>query len=535
MEWYDIAAIAVNVILLLLVSRRLIHIFQLEGYHYKGYIKWCITDSTEKYLFTYLLAGALGQVFLLVLDLLKQSLPAIIYTILHTYRVLPLVLYAAVLICDIRNYNKAEFKKPLAYTKRIKRLYVSLFVVLASVSFVLLELLNFMFVSVVLLPVWVLLAALLVNPVEKLVQNTFFKKAQKKLAESKAIRIGITGSYGKTSTKFILGTILKEKYNVLLTPASYNTPMGVSKCINESLNDGHEVFIAEMGAAHKGDISVLCKLVHPQYGILTSVGRQHLETFGSFDNIVKTKFDLIRALPHDGASFFNGENETCAMLSKRDTVCENKYTYGVSDGDFYMRADNITCDSNGSTFTLICRDGASIECTTALLGKHNILNIVGCAALARTLGLTMEQIAAGISKVEPVEHRLQLIKGAGGVNVIDDAFNSNPEGAKAALEVLGQFSGTRIVITPGMVQLGDSEEEENTKLGRVIAHNVDVAILVGKRRTEPIKKGILAEGFDESRIYSAVDLNDATSYMSKIIKPGDTVLFENDLPDNYNE
>lgn len=535
MEWYDIAAVAVNVILLLLVSRRLIHIFQLEGYHYKGYIKWCFKDSVDKYLFTYLLAAAAGQLALFLLTLFKNSIPADLYTVLYTYRVLPLIFYASVLIYDYIKYNKTEFKKPLAYTKRIWRLYAVLVIVCAAVSAGLLLLFNFMFISVVFVPLWVLLAALIVNPVEKLVQNRFFRRAQAKLASSKAIRIGITGSYGKTSTKFILGTILSEKYKVLVTPASYNTPMGVSKCINESLSEEHEVFIAEMGAAHKGDIAELCRLVHPQYGILTSVGRQHLETFGSLDNIIKTKFDLIRLLPHDGAAFFNGDNEISAKLSERETVCETKYVYGVSKNDFYMRAENITSDSDGSSFLLVCSDGSSIKCRTMLLGRHNIINIVGCAAVAYTLGLSMEQIASGIAKVEPVEHRLQLIKGAGGVNVIDDAFNSNPEGAKAALETLGQFPGTRIVITPGMVQLGSSEDEENIKLGGVIAQYADVAILVGKKRTAHMREAMIKAGFDESKIYSAADLNDATRYMSSIIKPGDTVLFENDLPDNYNE
>ncbi len=535
MEWYDIAAVAVNVVLLMLVSRRLIHIFQLEGYHYRGYIKWCTKDSIDKYLFTYLVAAAAGQLTLFLLMLFKESIPNDLYTVLHTYRVLPLIFYAAVLIYDCINYNKTAFKKPLAYTKRIWRLYIALFIVCAAVSAVLLLLFDFMFVSVLFVPIWVLLAALLVNPIEKLIQNRFFKKAQSKLASSKAIRIGITGSYGKTSTKFILGTILSEKYKVLVTPASYNTPMGVSKCINENLSEEHDIFIAEMGAAHKGDIAELCRLVHPQYGILTSVGRQHLETFGSIDNIIKTKFDLIRSLPHNGAAFFNGDNKICADLSRREIICETKYVYGISQEDFYMRADDISCGSEGSSFTLMCSDGSSIKCRTALLGQHNIINIVGCAAIAYALGLTMEQIASGIAKAEPVEHRLQLIKGAGGVNVIDDAFNSNPEGAKAALETLGQFPGTRVVITPGMVQLGSSEEEENTKLGHIIAQYADIAILVGKKRTAPIREGLIKAGFDEARIYSASDLNDATTYMSNIIKPGDTVLFENDLPDNYNE
>ena len=179
--------------------------------------------------------------------------------------------------------------------------------------------------------------------------------------------------------------------------------------------------------------------------------------------------------------------------------------------------------------------GEKVSCRTRMLGRHNIQNIVLAASLARQLGLTMEQIARGIGKIEPVEHRLQLIPGAGGVTVIDDAFNSNPVGAKAALDVLAGFPGRHVVVTPGMVEQGAQEDEINRQFGSQMAYVCDVVILIGKKHTAPIREGLLNAGMAEENIYSVNTLEEATAILGQIGRVGDTVLFENDLPDNYSE
>lgn len=281
-----------------------------------------------------------------------------------------------------------------------------------------------------------------------------------------------------------------------------------------------------------GDIEELCDLVHPSIGLLTSVGKQHLETFGSLENIMNTKFELIASLPPDGAAFFNGDNEYCRALFSR-AVVRNKFLYGLMGDDLCMRAVDISVNAEGSTFTLLTGEGEAAFCHTPLLGKHNILNIVGCAAVAKYMGLSMAQIAEGIAKLQPVEHRLQLIPGP--VTVIDDAFNSNPEGARAAMEVLRSFDGRRIVITPGMVELGEEEESQNEEFGREIACSADFAILVGKKRAIPIRRGILSLEFPPENIFVVSNLDQATQVLAHLSVPGDVVLFENDLPDNYNE
>ncbi len=187
----------------------------------------------------------------------------------------------------------------------------------------------------------------------------------------------------------------------------------------------------------------------------------------------------------------------------------------------------------GSRFTLETREGEKVSCNTRLLGRHNILNITGAAALAYHMGMTLDEIAAGVAALEPVEHRLQLIPGP--VNVIDDAFNANPEGTRHALDVLSAFPGPRIVVTPGMVELGDKEAEHNRAFGAYMAGRADIVLLVGRAHVEPIREGLLAAGFPEEQIHQMDSLTDATAVLPLYTRPGCTVLFENDLTDNYEE
>jgi UDP-N-acetylmuramoyl-tripeptide--D-alanyl-D-alanine ligase len=354
----------------------------------------------------------------------------------------------------------------------------------------------------------------------------------KKKAYKNLIKIGVTGSYGKTSTKFILETILKEKYNVLATPESYNTTMGNVKVVRNMLKPEHEVFISEMGARYKKDIWEICDIVNPKYAIITSIGPQHLETFKNIDNIVKTKAEILDSLPSDGVAFLSKDNEHCKKLFGKEK--REKYSYSMKDKKADVYAKDIILDENGSNFTAVTPIG-ELKCSTILLGEHNIGNILGCIAIAIKLGLSKEQIEAGVKKIEPIPHRLQMLNSGNGTIVIDDAFNSNPVGAKMAIDVLGKFKGRKIVITPGMVELGTEEKNENKKFGKHMASVVDIAILVGNKRSEPIVEGLREGKFDEQNIYVVADLNAATAKLAELSKIGDVILFENDLPDSYNE
>lgn len=443
---------------------------------------------------------------------------------------------------NLKADNKA--KKPLAFTHRAIRLFaidliilVKLFVILYFVPIGDFVVLFINIVMILLIPMFMLLATAIAFPIEMAIQRKYYNEAKDKIKSMKNLKvIGITGSYGKTSTKYFVKTILSEKYNTIMTPESYNTPMGITKVIRESLNEEHEVFVCEMGARNVGDIKELVELANPSIGILTSIGPQHLETFKSIENVARTKYELIEGLPEDGIGIFNADNKFCLDFSK--ITKQKKYLYGITnkDQDIFVYAEEIKNSRQGLKFTIKGQNGIKFECQTALLGKHNISNILAAVCVALHLNLSIDQIISGISKIKPVPHRLELIPTSNGVTVIDDAFNSNPTGAKEALEAIKDFSdGRKIIITPGMVELGTIEYEENKKLGKTIAECCDYAILVGQKRSKAILEGLKECNFQEENIRIAANLDEATAMLGQIVRAGDVVLFENDLPDNYNE
>ena len=517
----------------LLAGRSLMHYFQLESYQFPGYFR-----TLRRNLMRALLPGAAMTVYLTALFLAHRTFDryaADPVRLALALLVLPLALLGGWWCRGIFVSRKA--KKPFVVTMRVKRTYlVALAVyilICAAMSFSPWSKKYYCCLFPALLPLWTALAGLLAWPIEKLVSEMYFRDAQKKLAaRPDLIKIGITGSYGKTSVKFILGTLLSEKYQTLVTPSSFNTPMGVTRVIREQLMPAHQVFVAEMGARHVGDIKELCRLVHPRHGVLTSVGPQHLDTFHTVERIKATKYELMDAVPADGCCFFPDDGAICRELFDR-TVKEKRLCSLHPSDDADVWASDVTVSPAGSRFTLHTATD-SIACETRLLGEHNIQNILLAATVCLHLGLSLKQIAHGIARLTPVEHRLQLIPSQG-VTVIDDAFNSNPSGARAALRVIAGFEGRRIIITPGMVELGEGEERFNREFGQEMASSVDVAILVGERHTQPIADGLREAGFPEEQIHVVPSLDDAAALLKQIGRPGDVALFENDLPDNYSE
>ena len=522
----------------LMAGRGLIHYFQLESYQFPGYFRTLRRNLLRAVLPGFLLNAALAA-------------GAALMRLVANEWVATLALIALALGAGwvIRGRAKdAKAKKPLVVTARVKRLYGVGLVVFAGVQLLLIRggapymetgdasflslfcvALQFLFSSF--LPLWVALAGLCAWPVEKGISEMYFQDARRVLRQrDDLIRIGITGSWGKTSVKFILGTMLEEKYHTLITPASYNTPMGVTKVIRTGIEPGHRVFVAEMGARHVGDIREMCRLVRPTIGVLTSVGPQHLDTFKTLERVTRTKYELMDAIPDNGMCFFADDRDICRELFEKTP--KDKYIAGMDPAYDDVWAENLRATREGSEFDLCFRD-IRIPCRTALLGELNIRNILLCAAICRKLGLTGEQIRRGIRKLQPVEHRLQLMETPGRFTVIDDAFNSNIVGAKQAFQVLSQFPKQRIVVTPGMVELGRQEAEMNQAFGEAMAGCCDLAILVGKNRSGDIRAGLRKAGFPEENIRVVADLKEAAALLEQIAGPGDTILFENDLPDNY--
>lgn len=314
-----------------------------------------------------------------------------------------------------------------------------------------------------------------------------------------------------------------------MTPESYNTTMGVVKVVRGQLNATHEIFLCEMGAKNVGEIKEICDIVKPKHGIITSIGPQHLETFKSIDNIIKTKFELADSLPdNDGIIFLNYDNEYIA----KHECNKNKVTYSLGSGTDYY-ADNIFVSENGTQFT-VHNGNEEKQFATKLIGSHNVQNIVGAIAVANTLGVPFADLVMPVKRLECVPHRLQIIKGTN-KTIIDDAFNSNPTGAKAALDTLAVFDGFKILVSPGMVELGEKEYELNKHFGEQAAEICDFVIAVGERQAVPIVDGLKAKGYPEEKTYVAKNLNEALAKVENIKTGGEKkiVLLENDLPDNY--
>ena len=432
-----------------------------------------------------------------------------------------------------RDYSRPS-KKPFVATQRVRRL-LTVLLSLCLVAAILLALVRIpVYFLFAVMPFLVQLAATIINPYETRLNASFFKSARRRIRERKdLITVGITGSYGKTNVKFILRDLLSKKYKVLATPASFNTAMGISRVVNEQLKGEHEVFIAEMGATHVGDIKELVDLVRPKYAILTSIGPRHMDTFGSLENIASTKFELIQGLPKDGFAVFGSGDD---YINRLYALCRHdKCRVAMeADGEAWLRCEQLTFSEHGSSFNMVCADGQKVRCRTRLLGSYNVKNILLAAALAQKLGLSLDEIAEGVKNLAPIEHRLQLIPGD--LNVIDDSLNDEADSAFEAMRVLSQMPGRRIVVTPGLGEQGGKEADVNFSLGTVMADCADSVILVGRRAfSRSIIRGMLQSGFSNASIHTADDMDDASEILQEISDDGDTVLFESRIPEYEEE
>lgn len=446
-----------------------------------------------------------------------------------------------VLIFMIVSMANKKYKKPLVFTPRIWRLVIGCIVLFATIAF-LFSMYNLAYLSRVLLAlsavsyVIVIIANWALLPVERSINQSYVDDAKRRLAQMPDMKIiGITGSYGKTSTKHYLNRILNEQYNVLMTPGSYNTPMGVVRTIRELMEPYHDIFIVEMGAKNIGDIKEICDIVHPEIGILTSVGAQHLESFKTIENVQRTKFELIDALPESGLAILNNDFE---YVENRVVNNVNTIRYAVKSSDrINYTATDIKYSIAGTSFTLLNKsDGSRLDIKTRLLGESNISNLMAAIIVAKELGISDDKIQYAASKVEQVEHRLSMKQTPGKVTIIDDAFNSNPVGASMALDVLRMMdSGKRIIITPGMIELGEKQIEYNTDFGKKMASSCDIAIVVGQYNREAIVSGFnMGIGADNTaELHTVESFAEAQQFLHSILQPGDIVLYENDLPDTF--
>lgn len=538
-----------NATLLFFASMKFILVFQQCGYKGRRYFKW-LSNKNTPYLSRLMLLCLLAFLFFCVLNMCFAPLMGRLFgddgKTVGSY--IGFVSYLLFAILYINTESSVNAKVPLKKTKRLVRLSITYLLLLTVISFIIITLLNFLAFVIkseifaqlryalicgmpILLPYILFLAYGINEPFERALRKRYLRIAIGKINQSNVLKIGITGSYGKTSVKEILRTILSQKYRVLSTPENYNTPLGIALTV-KNLDSTHDVFIAEMGARSKGDIKELAQMVRPKFGVLTGVNNQHLETFGSIENTKDTKYELFENLSEGGVGFFASDNQNSMELMQK--FGGEKYSAGIDGENNLVTASDVKIDTKGMTFTLNFADGKSVKCTTVLLGRHSVKNICLAAAVAYKIGLTPKEIATGINRLQSVGHRLELLPNNKKVVIIDDSYNSNEDGINAAMEVLDTFKGRKIVLTPGLVELGKIENVANLEFGKMLSRHADLVIVIGHHNAEMIINGLLEGGMDRENIKFAKNFNKGNALLNSIIKEGDVVLFENDLPDNYN-
>ncbi len=509
-------------------------VMQQSGYKNKAFLRW-MRRKDNLYFNRLAVWGGLGFFACLILAL-SFSVLGVVWA-----RVASSIPFFAFCILFLVADKKYALKVPVVGTGRIKRVAAVYVLFLACACFIVISLLDllafvigstlydiFAFVPFTLITSLLPFILCAANGVESLYSNAhnkrFIEKARKVLKEKKdggLLCVGIVGSYGKTSVKNILEKILSVKYSVCATPQSYNTPMGIAKTVVEGL-DGKDVFLAEMGARKSGDIEELCLLVEPDYAVFTGVCPQHIASFGSEDEVLNTKSEVLKFC----------KSVVCANSLKEKFIGGGIDSANCEFVDFDGIVEGLTLRADGTAFTLnVGSEKITIE--TKLLGKHNAENIALAAALALKLGLTAEEIAKGVANVTYIPHRLELSE-VNGVYVLDDGYNANERGAKEAIDALKRFSGKRVLVTPGIVEGGVLEEKINGELGEYIANaGLDKVILVGTTLVNAVKSGYVSAGGDTEKLAVCENLEKAKELFSGFLEKGDCILFLNDLPDVY--
>ena len=517
--------------------RFFLHIFQLETYKFDRYGRWLRDNLRSAAVRPSHVVGT-GLLVLAAIGFSRSGAAWVAAALLPLW---------TLTFISSRRYRSDQEKKPLAFTDRMTRLAGASGLV-AAIPLVLGALYGWMtsnpsgffwyllgfFVVDLGAPLWVAVGAGLMHPVETIIQEGFKREARQHLRERPDLTtIGITGSYGKTSTKFILAELLRQKYNVYATPSSYNTPMGLCLAVNEHLKPEHQVLVLEYGIRYPDDIDELCDIARPDMSVVTTIGVAHLETMGSVDAIAQEKGKLVEYTHPDGPTVLNADDERVdAMAERAQGPVWRISAEGHPEAD--ITAHNVRYDTSGTSF--VVRDDTGTEATfhTRLLGEHNVTNVLLAVAVGRSMGLRLRQMAHAAERIEPIEHRLQL-RERGDITIIDDAFNSNPVGARNAVDILGQMEGgRRVIVTPGMVEMGERQWTENKTLGTHIAEQgIDLAVLIGDEQTAAIREGLTDADYPEEHVKVFPSLFEAQDFLKQYLRSGDVVLYENDLPDQY--
>ncbi len=439
----------------------------------------------------------------------------------------------------IESDPRKSAKKKLVLTQRAKRILflASAILVVGVALFALLRpALALWVIPIQLIPLSLPLATMLTAPLESRVQKKYWNEAHEKLLTFKPIVIAVTGSFGKTTLKHILGHVLQTNAQILMTPGSVNTPMGIARVVREQLGPHHRYFICEMGAYGPGSIARLCDLAPPSFGVITAIGPAHYERFKTLDAVARTKFELAEAvLASQGKIVVNSDVLSFefpkTLFAKHS---ESFVSVGDHDSDVVRLVDHQSTPQ-GIVVTLES-DGERFEVTAPVFGDHQASNIALAFAAGRVMGMAPDQITRALASTPQTPHRLEVKRQADGVIIIDDAYNSNPVGFASGLRTLTTLctseNGRRILVTPGMVELGEAHDEEHRKIGELAATQVDIMLAIQGERIPTLVEGFLNEKSDDALI-RCNSFADADQWIRQNARPGDVILIENDLPDLY--
>jgi UDP-N-acetylmuramoyl-tripeptide--D-alanyl-D-alanine ligase len=525
---FDLIPLAVGLAFAYFAARRLmtyLHIFQQEEYDGARFVRWlAATGSVDKTVSLALIA--VGGARLLIGGRGAWLLAA-----------LPAALFIAVAIREANPRRQA--KKPLVLTARAKRIFVvALAIAIASGAAVAWVGRNpaLFLLPVQALPIDLVVANLVLVPLEARIQRTFWREAQDKLAKLSPVVIGITGSYGKTSVKHILGHILEAASSVLITPGSVNTPMGIARIVRERLQPQHRYFVVEMGAYGPGSIARLCRLAPPTLGLITAIGKAHFERFKSLDTVARTKFELAEAVADRHGTLITCEPVLglAAARAFADTHADMMVMCGERAG-LALELISIRQDHNGLAVAVVWH-GARYDLVAPLFGSHQGWNVALAFAAACTLGIDPETVRLALRSTPQIAHRLEVRKHADGSIVIDDGYNANPVGFAAALDLVAGLKeppGRAILITPGMVELGAAHDEEHARLGRKAAGLIDVLLPVAPDRIRAFVEAFRRSASSAATVVPCANFAAAKEWLAANQRGGDIVLIENDLPDLY--
>ena len=433
------------------------------------------------------------------------------------------------------NWFTLQKRSTLDWTKRIGFIFAVLIALVTLPAFIIhfltetAVLLFFLVSCIVLLPVLIVAADSIITPLITVQKNNLIRTARQIIRNNKKrnmVTVGITGSFGKTTVKQLLIDILSEKYTVFSFPGNINTDIGVAKyCIdNAEKMQKADVLIAEMGAYRKGDIKKLCAVVEPDYSITTAIGECHLERFGSLENIIEAKFELANATKKK--AFLNTDNETiknnmAANIGNRAGITEVRGSESIQELKPIKNFEGISFTYREKPFT------------TKIVAPYIADLAVLAFALAEELKVSLEQMQNGLKKVDYIPHRLEIMRNdATKITIIDDSYNGNYDGFMAGLDILKQAKGRKVVLTPGLTELGEERSKErHSDLANEYAKSVDLLLLVKNRNTEYLLKTLRRVGYTTLKVYDTTQ--EAHADLKTVLEEGDTILFQNDIPDNY--